>query len=146
MKSEKRGNVSFQQITTCPTCRGLGQFIDKPCPDCRGSGTVDREETLTVKVPVGVEEGMALRIPGRGGPAPVAGGTAGDLYVVVRTAPDPRFERRGPHLWRTELISAVDAVLGRKLPVATLDSHRPRGDAAWHRPAAARQGAPRFWR
>jgi len=109
VKSRQEGNVRVQQITTCPACGGRGAVIDKPCPACRGRGEVEREEALTVKVPAGVEEGMALRIPGRGLPSREAGGTQGDLYVVVRTAPDPRFERRGADLWRTETISVPDA-------------------------------------
>jgi len=66
---------------------------------------------------------MALRIPGYGHPSREAGGTPGDLYVVVRSAPDPRFERRGVHLWHTETIEVADAVLGTKLEIPTLDGH-----------------------
>jgi molecular chaperone DnaJ len=121
VKSRQEGNVRVQQITTCPACGGRGTVIDKPCPDCRGRGEVEREEALTVKVPAGVEEGMALRIPGHGLPSREAGGTQGDLYVVVRTAPDPRFGRRGADLWRTETISVPDAALGTQVEVPTLD-------------------------
>jgi molecular chaperone DnaJ len=79
-----------------------------------------RSETLTVKVPLGVEEGMALRIPGKGLPSDM-GGIAGDLYVVIHTAPDPRFERQGADLWRTQMLDVVDAVLGTRIEVPTLD-------------------------
>jgi molecular chaperone DnaJ len=82
---------------------------------------VARHETLTVTIPVGVEEGMALRIPDRGMPSREAGGTAGDLFVVVRSAPDQRFERRGADLWRDETVQAVEAILGTDLEVPTLD-------------------------
>jgi molecular chaperone DnaJ len=81
---------------------------------------VVRDETLTVTIPVGVEEGMALRIPGRGMPSREAGGTPGDLFVVVRSAPDHRFERRGADLWRDETVPAVEAILGTTLEVPTL--------------------------
>jgi molecular chaperone DnaJ len=63
---------------------------------------------------------MVLRVPGRGRPAP-AGGVPGDLFVAVYTRPDPRFERRGPHLWHAREIELTDAVLGAPLRVPTLD-------------------------
>ncbi len=120
-KSRREGNVSFQQVTVCPACRGQARIIEQPCPECGGRGEVEREETLSVTIPVGVEEGMALRIPGRGLPSREAGGVPGDLFVVVHTVPDPRFERSGADLWRTETISVIDAVLGTRVKVPTLD-------------------------
>jgi len=120
-RREKQGSVVIQHIGVCPVCGGQGEFIDKPCPSCGGSGSMLTEERLTVNVPVGAEEGMALRIPGKGMPAEEAGGSSGDLYVVVRTAPDPRFERDGPDLWRVESVSVADAALGTELSVPTLD-------------------------
>jgi len=113
-------NVRFQQITTCNSCNGRGELIDEPCPECDGKREVHTEETLAVKIPSGISEGQALRIPGRGHSSPDSGGPAGDLLVRVVTKPDPRFERRGPHLWRVELIEIPDAVLGIKIDVPTL--------------------------
>ena len=121
VKSKRDGGVTFQQITTCPVCRGSGNIIDQPCTECGGRGEVAHEEALTVTIPVGVEEGMALRIPGKGMPSPDAKGAPGDLFVVVHTAPDPRFQRVGSELWRAETLSLVDAVLGTTLKVPTLD-------------------------
>lgn len=118
---ERKGGVSFQQITTCPECGGRGAFVDSPCPECSGKGAVHRDEVLTVRIPVGAEEGTALRVPGRGLPAEKAGLPPGDLFVVVRTADDPRFERHGRDLYRTETIDVVDAVLGTRIDVPTLD-------------------------
>ena len=111
----------FQRVTTCPACNGRGSFIDQPCPDCHGRGLVERSETITVKVPVGVEEGMVLRIPGHGMASPVPGGAAGDLFVIVHALPDPRFVRDGADLWRAEDLRLPDAVLGTELSVPTLD-------------------------
>ncbi len=119
--ARRRGGVSLQQVTPCRTCSGAGTIIDQPCADCSGRGEVDREETLTVKIPVGVEEGVALRVPGHGMPSPRPGGAPGDLFVVVHSAPDPRFERHGADLWRVETISVADAVLGARVDVPTLD-------------------------
>jgi molecular chaperone DnaJ len=81
---------------------------------------VARDETLEVTVPPGVEDGTALRVPGHGLPSP-DGGPPGDLYAVVGIAPDPRFERDGADLWRTEAISVPDAVLGGRIEVPTLE-------------------------
>ena len=119
--SQEKDHVLIQQISTCPVCHGRGSIIEHPCPVCHGSGNEEQEETLTVKIPRGVEEGMALRIPGKGMPSPGAGGVAGDLFVVVRTRQDRRFERAGADLLRQESIPLTDAVLGAELDVPTLD-------------------------
>jgi molecular chaperone DnaJ len=121
-KERQEGGVAIREIHTCPECGGRGQFIDKPCPKCGGRGEVEHEEKLTVKIPAGVEDGMAFRVPGRGMPSG-GPGAPGDLFVVVQAAPDPRFERRGADLWRTESIEAADAALGTSLEVPTLDGH-----------------------
>lgn len=118
---QEKQHVLIQQISTCPACHGRGHLIEHPCKVCGGSGNEAQEETLTVKIPPGAEEGMALRIPGKGMPAPAAGGAAGDLFVVVRSKPDPRFERAGADLLRQETLALTDAVLGCKLNVPTLD-------------------------
>ena len=123
MVSRREANVMFQSITTCQACGGRGQMVDQPCADCGGRGAVEREEALAVKIPVGIEEGMALRVPGRGLPSGGPGANSGDLFVVVRTAPDPRFERDGADLWRTDTISISDAVLGASLDVPALDGN-----------------------
>ena len=111
----------FQQITVCPACHGKGTFIDKPCKECNGRGQIEKEESLKVKIPKGAEEGMALRITGHGLPSPTPGGPPGNLYVIVRSAYDSRFERLGADLWRTEVIEIADAVLGTQIEVPSLD-------------------------
>ena len=117
---KEKEHILIQQISICPACHGRGSIIEHPCKKCHGSGEVVQEEDLTVKIPKGVEEGMALRIPGKGMPSPEAGGITGDLFVVVRTLRDPRFERDGADLLRQETIPLTDAVLGATLQVPTL--------------------------
>jgi len=116
----QKGNVSMRQISTCPVCHGSGKQIGQSCPACGGRGEVEKTESLTVAIPVGVEDGMALRVAGRGMASPEPGGIPGDLYVVVHARPDPRFQRNGADLWRQESLPIPDAVLGTKLEVPTL--------------------------
>jgi molecular chaperone DnaJ len=120
-RHEEKGHVLIQQISSCLDCHGRGSINEHPCPECHGSGEAEQEETLTVKIPVGIEEGMALRIPGKGMPSPVAGGVTGELFVVVRSRRDPRFERAGADLLRTVTLPLTDAVLGTTVEVPTLD-------------------------
>jgi molecular chaperone DnaJ len=120
-ESKEQGTIRFQQITTCPVCHGQGVFIDHPCRQCGGNGRQQTDDKLKVTIPPGVEEGMALRIPGHGLPSEEAGGKTGDLYVIVHTAPDARFVRQGADLWRTETLEIADAVLGTTLKIDSLD-------------------------
>ena len=135
-RREKKEHVLIQQITICQACNGSGSIIEHPCQECHGSGQTEKAETLTVKIPQGIEEGMALRIPGKGMPSREAGGNAGDLLVVVRSRRDPRFERDGADLVRLETITLVDAVLGTTLKVPTLD-----GSASVTIPPGSQPGA-----
>jgi len=121
-ETKDKGTISFQQITVCPVCHGQGTFIDHPCETCKGRGEIEKDDNLKVTIPAGVDEGMALRIPGHGLPSPDVAGQPGDLYVIVRSKRDSRFERHGADLWRMETIDIADAVLGTKLKVPTLDA------------------------
>ncbi len=118
---QEKKHLLIQKISPCPACHGRGSIIEQPCPECQGGGQIEREESLTVSIPVGIEEGMALRIPGKGRPSPDPGGAAGDLFVLVYTRRDPRFERAGADLLRRESLSIPDAVLGAQLVVPTLE-------------------------
>jgi molecular chaperone DnaJ len=126
--TRQQGNVAVRQITPCPVCHGRGKVIDQVCPDCSGRGEVEKTESLTVTIPVGAEDGMALRVAGRGMASPEPGGVPGDLYVVVRVRPDPRFQRDGADLWRQETLPLTDAVLGTKLEVETLEGSKAQVD------------------
>jgi molecular chaperone DnaJ len=123
--TSRRGNVLFQQITTCPSCAGRGTTIENPCPQCGGTGEVIRRDRVKVQVPAGIDEGTALRIPGHGMPSREPRGEPGDAFVVVETLVDPRFVRRGPDLFHAEVIDVVDAVLGTTLQIPTLDGDVP---------------------
>jgi molecular chaperone DnaJ len=119
--TRKDQGVFIRQSTTCPECQGRGHFIDVPCPTCAGRGRTTHEESLSMKIPVGADEGLVLRVPGKGYAAGEPGAPPGDLRVIVRTAPDSRFVRDGADLFRNEPIEVADAVLGAELSVPTLD-------------------------
>ena len=121
VESRRQKGVMLQQISTCPACGGGGTFIEQRCPECKGSGRIVRDETLMVKIPVGIEEGTALRVAGHGLPGDRAGSAPGDLFVVVRSLPHEHFERAGPDLWHLQVVEVADAVLGDTLQVPTLD-------------------------
>jgi molecular chaperone DnaJ len=120
-QKQDQGSVRFQQVIICPDCQGQGVFIDHPCQECHGQGQIEKEESIKVHIPVGIEEATALRIKGHGMPGETAGGPPGDLYVVVTSAPDSRFERVGADLWRSATLEVTDLALGTKLKVPTLE-------------------------
>ncbi|MEK7251643.1 MAG: J domain-containing protein [Actinomycetota bacterium] len=107
-------------IVVCDRCRGRGKFVVEACVHCRGRGAVDQENTVTVHVPAGIEDGGRLRIPGRGA-AGEAGSRPGDLYVEVRVEPDARFERHGADLVHRVRLGIAAAALGVDITVPTVD-------------------------
>jgi molecular chaperone DnaJ len=123
LKSENTKGSIFQQITRCPICHGQGVVIDKPCKHCIGSGKIYKEETLTVKIPKGADEGTLLRIPEHGLAATDPSYPAGDLFISIITKPDQRFQRTGADLWHVKTIDLTDAVLGSKLTIPTLKGY-----------------------
>jgi molecular chaperone DnaJ len=116
----REGGLIMQQIVTCATCHGQGRVYTVPCATCHGQGRIEREEAIAISIPVGIEEGMVLRVPGQGLPSREPGGVPGDLFVVLRIQPDDRFERRGIDLWQTVTISVEDSVLGTQVDIPTL--------------------------
>lgn len=116
VKTRTEGGITLTQARTCPACDGRGRLIDEPCASCQGTGSVEEVQTLTVQVPVGIEDGTVLRVAGRG----MAGAPPGDLLMSIRSAPDPRFQRDGADLWRVESLTLPEAVLGVERDVPTL--------------------------
>lgn len=114
----QQGFFSIQQ--TCPSCRGAGQTITNPCKKCHGEGRVQKNKTLEVKIPAGVDTGDRIRLSGEG-EAGRQGGPAGDLYVQINVRPHPIFERDGSNLYCEVPVSFVDATLGGELEVPTLE-------------------------
>ena len=113
-----RGFISM--TTTCPDCRGAGKIIKDRCPDCKGRGIVSRMETVTVRVPKGVDTGMKLRVSGKG-QASKSGGPPGDLFVVLEVLEHERFRRVDEALVGELQVDMVDACLGKELEFEGLD-------------------------
>lgn len=109
----------FVRRQTCSRCGGAGRVIEHPCAGCKGSGRVAEERTLEVEVPPGIHDGQQIRISGEGH-AGALGGRAGDVYVLVRIRPDPRFVREGNDLFTTVDLTMTQAALGAKVQVPTL--------------------------
>jgi molecular chaperone DnaJ len=130
-----RQSLIGQMVTSspCARCGGSGQIVASPCAECRGEGRTVEERTYTVDIPAGVDTGSTLRLSGRGAVGP-RGGVAGDLYVHLRVARHPRFERDGADLVTTVHLPYTQATLGTTLDFETLDGVEevdiPRGTAS----------------
>jgi molecular chaperone DnaJ len=120
-----RGQVTrsqgfFRISTTCPDCRGAGEIITHPCTACKGIGRIQESRKIKVKIPPGIDTGMRLKLRGEG-EASLNGGTPGDLYVEVYVETHEFFERDGYDVLCRVPISFVQATLGAKLEVPTID-------------------------
>lgn len=118
-----RSQGFFQMATTCPKCRGTGAEIKNPCKKCKGGGRVAVQRKILVKVPPGVDSGTQLRMTGEG-EGGGKGGPPGDLYIDLRVADDPRFERDGSNLIGEIEVSYLQAILGADVEVETLRGKR----------------------
>ncbi|MCW5517574.1 molecular chaperone DnaJ [Muriicola sp. Z0-33] len=101
----------MQTAATCSSCGGSGQMIDKRPSDADGQGLKVAEETVAIKIPAGVEEGMQLKVSGKGNEAP-GNGVSGDLLVAIETLEHPTLKREGDNLHYDLYISISEAVLG----------------------------------
>jgi molecular chaperone DnaJ len=113
----------FTVERTCPSCRGQGRIIRHPCKHCQGAGLVQKERTLAVEIPAGVEEGTRIRLAGEG-QAGFNGGPSGDLYLFISVKPHPLFQRDGHDLYCRAPVSFVTAALGGAIEVPTVDGGR----------------------
>ncbi len=114
----------FVQVVTCRVCGGDGHVITRPCRHCRGSGTERKHRKLAVTIPAGIESDTQLKLRGEG-EAGVGGGPNGDLFVSLRVRSHPLFRREGDDVRFLQRINFVQAALGTKLTVPTLDGDEP---------------------
>ena len=115
----------FTVERTCPTCNGMGQSIKNPCKSCHGQGRVEKEKSLAVNIPAGVETGTRIRLAGEG-EAGMRGGPTGDLYIFIEVRNHKLFEREGSNLFCRVPVSMTDAALGGDIEVPTIDGGRSR--------------------
>ncbi|KUP94896.1 molecular chaperone DnaJ [Tritonibacter horizontis] len=115
----------FTVERTCPTCSGLGQMIKNPCKTCHGHGRVEKDRSLSVNIPAGVETGTRIRLAGEG-EAGLRGGPPGDLYIFIEVARHELFEREGNDLHCRVPVSMAKAALGGAIEVPTIDGGRGR--------------------
>ncbi len=110
---------------TCPTCGGQGRIIKNPCKVCQGAGRVQRDRTLNVSIPAGVEDGTRIRLAGEG-EAGLRGAPAGDLYVDVGIRQHSIFQRDGANIFVRVPLRMTQAALGGAVEVPVIDGSRAR--------------------
>ncbi len=110
----------MQTVTTCPTCNGEGSTIANKCSACKGEGRVYGEETVTIEIPAGVQEGMQLSMNGKGN-AGERGGANGDLIVLIEEEAHAELHRDGLNVAFDLHISFPDAIFGTNVEVPTID-------------------------
>jgi DnaJ-class molecular chaperone len=144
--------LSLKLEDVCAKCGGSGSErnrggrldLGSVCPDCRGAGRIIRNRQVEVKIPAGVQEGQRIRLAGEG--AAGASGKKGDLYLLVRLKPDPRFKREGADLTVDISLPYTMAALGGEVNVPTLNGDRtlpiPPGVQSGQKIRIAGQGMP----
>ncbi|MEN9571609.1 MAG: molecular chaperone DnaJ [Bacteroidota bacterium] len=110
----------MQTVTTCPTCNGEGTTVANKCTACKGDGRVYGEETVTIDIPAGVQEGMQLSLNGKGN-AGERGGANGDLIVLIEEEAHAQLQRDGLNVAFDLHISFPEAVFGTQVEVPTID-------------------------
>ncbi|KPK17111.1 MAG: hypothetical protein AMJ62_02500 [Myxococcales bacterium SG8_38] len=118
-----RGQVKYQRglfaaSRPCHACRGTGTKIPTPCDDCNGSGSKLRAESMTVKIPAGVQDGAVRTVRGAG-EASASGN--GDLHINIKVKDHALFTREGADILISIPISYPQAVLGASIDVPTLE-------------------------
>jgi molecular chaperone DnaJ len=110
----------MQTVTTCPTCNGEGSTVTAKCGTCKGEGRMYGEETVSIDIPAGVQEGMQMNVSGKGN-AGERGGSLGDLIILIEEEPHKELHRDGLNVAFELHLSFTDAVFGIQIEVPTID-------------------------
>lgn len=121
------GDIRTSQA--CPTCRGYGTVIPRPCGECSGEGRVRTTRTLQVKIPAGVSTGIRIHLESQGEVGP-GGGPAGDLYVELAVNSHDTFRRDGDNLEMVVKLPMTAAALGTNIDLTTLEAEWDKSDEA----------------
>lgn len=136
------GFFSFDQ--PCPDCKGTGKRRP-PCNECFGRGSVAKTETVTIRIPAGVDTGSRVRVAGKG-EAGKKGGVTGDLFIITNVSPHPVFTRKGDNIECIIPITLTEAALGAKIEVPTVSGKAqlrvPPGTQSGQRFRLREKGAP----
>ncbi|MDR2301964.1 MAG: molecular chaperone DnaJ [Deltaproteobacteria bacterium] len=114
-----QGMGFIRMASTCPQCRGTGEYAYDPCPECNGQGRVNRHREVMVPIPAGISSGGRIRIRGEGA-AGEMGGPSGDLYVEIHVKPHEHFSRERNHVLYDTKINMALAALGGEIEVPTV--------------------------
>ena len=117
------GRMKFE--IQCPRCGGAGK-IQNPCPTCDGTGVTSRREPLEFRIKAGTRDGQRIRLAGKGN-AGTNGGSAGDLYLIIKGGTNSVFTRSGDDIYVTVPVTIAEAALGAKIDVPTIDTHEGGG-------------------
>ncbi len=112
----KQGFMTFSQ--TCPVCNGAGSEIAEKCGDCKGNGYTEVKDTVTIKVPAGIDSENRLRVSAHGNKG--KSGTRGDLYVTFQVEEDETFIRHGNDIYIEVPVFFTQAVLGETIKIPSL--------------------------
>jgi molecular chaperone DnaJ len=110
----------MQTVNTCPTCNGEGNTVTAKCAPCKGEGRVYGDETISIDIPGGVQDGMQLSMSGKGN-AGERGGSAGDLIIMIEEEAHESLQRDGLNVSFDLYITIPDAVFGTSIEVPTID-------------------------
>ena len=131
-------------VTKCAPCNGSGK-VAAPCDSCKGTGVLPKRESITAKIPAGVDKGSRVRVPGKGH-AGTLGGQAGDLYMITNVSDHQYFTRQGDNIYCVVPITVPEAALGAKIEVPTVDGKAllkvPAGTQSGQRFRLRERGAP----
>lgn len=137
----------FNNVQTCPNCRGSGQEIEEYCPTCRGKGANSETKEVLIRVPPGIDPGATMRVRDAGNSGKRSG-PRGDLFVSLAVKRDPKFKRDGTEIYTEEEISYTEAILGATIQADTVDGKTevkiPAGTQPEQRLRLRGKGAPKL--